>query len=755
MAADVSSHHGDTEALVTDMHNLNHVTDASLAVMLQRARKLRQIRHTLAVVARLRPILELTSKMKINLLLKNYDTLAIEYTRLKHQSAKLVSLAPPLKRIVLAGHNIAATANTELLQKLEDMTASVTNQKHTISVLTELGLAEKPILICITKQLEYLERKLSLDENDASQNVASPSLPINSENIINECVAGVARFHNGLWDFICELFKTPAAGNMAISGKAVTSFEAERVQQKAWIILSKCVELLERHTLSPSAKSLKLLSEVFRQLRSLRKCPNANTLNANLIQLNESFCIKFRMAVVLEFLKQECLSAQSGLLTEYFEPIVTVLPSFSSVDSIAASIAYNHSLVMSTDPQTKVQRLILEVQQAFDATKNTSRISSESKILLHRPQVFTTCATDILRKWEGIWKNVGHVLLNVLNTTDCTSTVVSGSTDPDAQFRSQVIQHLEKHLREMLSEFLEKLVAAFVAEITSLAHGQRDTCDENTHIRSEARACILLAIVANCIEFREKCLRTVDGWVMQLKYGNFGEDAYKSLLQHGRAATSTTQALSNLVQSVESKCMDLYSSSHIALLKKSLQCGAAEEPFQPCSSRYHSLTNRTGSVGISASLVMQTSASNPVHSTVMPSDPRQYVFNVLLQLITLRSDVETSVGAYPQCWDYIQIVTDPLVAALAEFLKTSARELKISNILNRNEWILYHLIVEVRFFQLALSDLMMEGTRVQLEEIERQLVANTAGNEATITKHDPLLNQLKHQTKLYLLALQH
>ncbi|CEG47206.1 Sec5 subunit of exocyst complex [Plasmopara halstedii] len=762
LAADISLHHQDTKALITDTHNLHRVTDASLTVMLQRARKMRQIRHTLVVLTRMRPILELTSKMKVNLLLQDYDTLALEYTRLKHQSAKLASLALPLKRVVTAGHDIAATANTELLQKFEDMTATAADQKHTINVLTALGLVKKPILICITKQFEYLERKLAeIEAEDTSQCMAlTHHLSSYCENIINECVAGLARFYNGLWSFICELLRSPT-GEMAVISNNITSFEAESVQQKAWNILSRYTELLERYILPPSAKRLKLLSEVFRQIRSLCECPNAAMLNANIKQLSKTFCTKFRTTVVLDFLKQECQSAQSGLLAEYFEPIVMVLPSYSSEMSIAAPNAISHNPLMVTGSRTKVQRLVLEAQQASSAIKNASRISSESKILLHQPLVFKTFAADILQRWESIWKNIGHVLLDVLDitkqTSSCTDKLVtiakSEDLDVDVQFRSEVFHALEEHLREMLSEFLEKVVASFLAEVTLSDQDGNYTHSTANGAQIGAQACILLVIVANCIEFREKCLRIVDGWVAQLKHGNFDEDAGKSLSKYGRAATFGTRALFNVVLSVETKCMDIYSSSHVTPLKKILQTGAAEEPLQSHNSgRHSSHTSRTGSLGMSTLSTVQSSGSNPMHTTAIPSDPRQYVFNVLLQLITLRSEIEMSIGCYPQCWDYIRTVTDPLVAALAEFLQASALSLQGPGNL---EWTLCQLIVEVRFFQSALSDFLTEGTKAQMKETEKLLMQLEAGSEATKRSNDILFNQIKHQTKLYLLALQH
>ncbi|KAE8911149.1 hypothetical protein PF005_g9090 [Phytophthora fragariae] len=770
LAVDVSAHQQETEALVGDMQNLSRVADASLAVMLQRAREQRRIRHTLAVLARLRPILELTSKMKASLRVQDYDTLAVDYARLKYQSGKIANLAAPLKRVVIAGHEIAATANAELLKRLEDMSASVADQKRAIDVLTALGLVEKPILTCLTKQFEYLERKLTeIDAQEAGR--------ITNEEVMKECVAIAGRFRNGLWGFICELFKTPA-NSAAVTSNAITSVEAERVQQQAWGILSKCAGLLEQHASPPSALRLKLLTEAFRQLRSLKKCPNAATLNTNIEQLNESFCGEFRMSVTLGYLDKVCQSARSELLAEYFESVVTVLPSLSSEIALGA---HNSSaltpVVMSTAPRTKVQRVIMEARQAFDVIRNASTISSESKILLHRPLVFTTCATDILQCWEGIWKDVGQVLLDVLDIADRTDNNKSGGTsspaspdtDLDFHFRTQLVQALEKLLRDMLSEFLDKVVAAFVAEITPPVPVEALTATVANDNQSGARVCILLAIVANCVELREKCLRIVDGWVAQLKYGDIDEDAYKSMLEHGRAATSGTRALSNLVQNVEIKCMDIYSSTHAEPLQQILRAGAAEEPFQSHNSgssggggsRHSSRTNRSGSLGLPTPVALQAAASNPVSSVSTPSDPRQYVFNVLLQLITVRSEVEMCVGDYPQCWDYIRSVTDPLTAALAEFLQRSVRGLdnaagaSTSSTSTIDEWKRNHLLVEARFFQLALSDLMAESTKSQIEAVEKQLAqAKSAAEQATSAGHVTLLNQMKHQTKLYLLALQ-
>lgn len=554
-------------------------------------------------------------------------------------------------------------------------------QKRAIDVLTALGLVEKPILTCLTKQFEYLERKLAeIDTQEDGQ--------ITSEDVMKECVAIAARFRSGLWGFICELFKTPA-GSAAATSNAITSVEAERVQQQAWSILSKCAGLLEQHASPPSALRLKLLTEAFHQLRCLRKCPNAATLNINIEQLNEIFCDKFRTAVTLGYLDKVCQSARSELLAEYFEPVVMVLPSLSSEIALGTPSSSALTPVMSTAPRTKVQRVIMEARQAFDVIRNASTISSESKVLLHRPLVFTTCATDVLQRWNGIWKDVGQVLLDVLDIADRTNnkgttTPASPDTDVDFHFRTQLVQALEKHLRDMLSEFLDKVVAAFVAEINPPVPVEASTAAMTTNNnQSGARVCILLAIVANCVDLREKCIRIVDGWVAQLKYGDIDEDAYKSMLEHGRAATSGTRALSNLVQNVETKCMDIYSSTHAEPLQRILRAGAAEESFQAHSSgssggggsRHSSRTNRSGSVGLSTPAALQVTASSPVSSVSMPSDPRQYVFNVLLQLITLRSEVEMSVGDYPQCWDYIRSVTDPLTAALAEFLQSSVRGL--------------------------------------------------------------------------------
>ncbi|RLN06016.1 hypothetical protein BBJ28_00004487 [Nothophytophthora sp. Chile5] len=766
LATDVSAHHRDTEALVGDMQSMRRVADASLAVMLQRAREQRRIRHTLAVLARLRPILELTARMKASLRLKDYDALAADYARVKHQSSKTGNLAVPLKRVVAAAHEIAATANAELLQRLEDMSASVTDQKRAIDVLTALGLVEKPILTCLTKQFEYLERKLA--ELDTQGQGSSDSAV---QEVMKECVAIVGRFRSGLWGFICELFKTPA-GSSAATSNAITSVEAERVQHQAWTIMSSCVALLQRHASPPSASRLKLLNEAFRQLRCLNKCPNAATLNANIVQLNETFCETFRTTITLTYLEQVCTSARTQLIAEYFEPVVTGLPSFSSELSVrnpSVPAISPAPVLLSPDSRTKAGRVIAEARQAFDSIWNASMISSESKVHLHRPLVFTSCATDVLQRWKAIWMDVGHVLLDVLDIggapnngtggrRSSSNNVASKSVGDDFQLRQQLVLALESHLRDMLSEFLDKLLAAFVVEIALQVPGSASGPDATRDTHSGARVCVLLAIVANCVELRENCLRKVDGWMTQLKSGDIDEDAYSNTLDHGgRAGSSSTRALCDLVQSMETKCMDIYSATHSEPLQRILRAGAAEEPLQPHSnsgSRHSSRTSRSSSVSPSSPMSLQ-SPSGLATPVPTPTDPRQYVFNVLLQLITLRSEVETSVGGFPQCWDYVRSVTDPLTAALAEFLQNSVRDLdRAVGTSPLEEWTRSHLLVEARFFLLALRDLMAESTKTQFTAAEKQLKDGGGEASTAAAAHVTLLNQMKHQTKLYLLALQ-
>lgn len=49
---------------------------------------------------------------------------------------------------------------------------------------------------------------------------------------------------------------------------------------------------------------------------------------------------------------------------------------------------------------------------------------------------------------------------------------------------------------------------------------------------------------------------------------------------------------------------------------------------------------------------------------------------------------------------------------------------------------------------------MAESTKSQIEAVEKQLAQAKSTEQATSAGHATLLNQMKHQTKLYLLALQ-
>lgn len=123
---DIRTHERDNQALVDDMKALRQVTDSTLSVMLQRAKEQRRIRNTLSVLSRLRPVLDITTKMKESLQNKDYDKLAEDYCRLKYHSHK--SSLSLLQRVFAAAHEIAATANTELLNHFDDFSLSVQDQ---------------------------------------------------------------------------------------------------------------------------------------------------------------------------------------------------------------------------------------------------------------------------------------------------------------------------------------------------------------------------------------------------------------------------------------------------------------------------------------------------------------------------------------------------------------------------------------------------------------------------------------------------
>lgn len=553
--------------------------------------------------------------------------------------------------------------------------------------MNALGFVEKPTLMCLGKQFEYLERKLAAlsDQRDAAA-------------VVKDCASVIYRFRSGLWSFICEVFKTPTGSTMSTSqatgSGGVTSSEAESIQEKAWHILSTCALLIEKNSSPPTVHVLKHLNESFRQLNSLKKCPNASALNTNIAQLKDSFCDKFRLKIVLQFLQQACEASRDSIMQEYFDPIVTNIPSFATESSIDLSLgsddrglslaslsasAYATS-ESSGMPVTKVGHLVAEATEVFDEIRNTSMVSSESKIDLHRASVLTSCAVDVMRGWEAIWRQVGPILLEMLDGGDSTPVAGGSSADP-SPFRNVVIKTFKTHIYDMLSLFLEKLLRSFVTEISPPT--TMGSVAGSTRNRDGAGACVLFAIVANCVELREKCITNVEQWISQL--------------HAGLMSTNEAKELKQLVLETETKCVEMYVSMHTGPLFQVLRSGAAEEAQQSRnattpSSRTASRTNsRTGSfnsaefASCSAASGTPTSASiAAAASTSVPNDGRQYVFNVLLQLITLRSEIETSLGNYPQCPEYVRKVSFQLTGVLGRFLEDSVRDLEASS--DPSEW---------------------------------------------------------------------
>lgn len=547
-------------------------------------------------------------------------------------------------------------------------------QKRAIGVLSTLGLVEKPELTCLTKQFDFLERRLGELEEEKHANAVT---------MINACGEIIYRFRTGLWSLICDLFKTPAGSTAkTLKGHAsITSSDAETIQLQAWNIVSKCARILERYAHPPTAQILKTLNEVFRHIQSLKKCPNAATLNANIAKLNTSFCEEFRVKVVLEFLKETCAIASTQLMKEYFDSIVTSIPSlpaesFLSIGENDITSGLPILTQESSSTAAKVGKLVVEARDAFDGIWNSSMVSSEVKVQLSRPPLFTRCCDDIIHQWDLIWQRVGEIIMDTIESdTDKSSHDATKSNETG--IRSVIVRALAETLHEMLSSMLNRLFDAFMAVVTpptKLAASSRSSNDG-------ARVCILFAIVSNCVELRQRCLSRVGQWFSAIDGGNDVQS---------RAAV---QSMHQLVKEMETKCIKTYVTLHSEPLMHIVRAGASEEPQQNragSSSSQSRTASRTASLSVSSRTNSSAGFELPLSPTaggiaagslgsgsspLIPNDPRQYVFNVLLQLIALRGEVEIGLGVYPDVAKYVQAVSHPLTANLAQFLDESTREL--------------------------------------------------------------------------------
>ncbi|TMW56704.1 hypothetical protein Poli38472_006714 [Pythium oligandrum] len=734
LSDDIRTHQKESDQLVTDMKTLKQVTDSTLSVMLQRAKEQRRIRNTLAVLIRFRPIFEITTKMKESLQSKDYEKLAEDYCRLKfhHSKTHIAALQP----VLAAAHEVARKANTELLQHFDDTSLSVKDQKRAITVLEVLGLVEKPIVTCLRKQFDYLEKRLA-------------ALPPDGQpaKVISDCGAVIYRFRSGLWGFICDVFKPVAGG--AAAATVITSAEAEVIQQKAWGILARAVELIEKNSSPPTAALLKQLNESFREILSLKNCANATLLNDNITQLKSSFCEKFRIKIVLQFIQQTCTKHRESLMTEYFEAVVRI-PSMTSESSVDLTTTGMDETAPSSNGEDtiKVTRLISEACNVFDEISNTSMVSSESKVHIYRASVLTACATDVMKRCENIWNQLGQVLMEMAEGTDL---IESSNMDTKA-FRSVLVGEFNHQLHSIVSMFFNTLLDKFRAAVlppTTMA-----SVSGSARNRAGPGVCVLFAIVSNCIQLREKHLGTVEQWVRQL---------------NGGANASNSSEIHQLLVGIESKCVETYVAMHSEPLLRVLNAGSTEEAQQTRAFAAPPSTSASASRTDSLRLDSRTGSSTALFNIVppptptaiaaaasvgnsIPQDCRQYVFNVLLQLITLRSEVESSLGQHPvQCLEYMQSVSFQLTAILGRYLHESFTKLEVAT--EPSEWQRIHLLVEARFFLFALRDLLSEDTKIQLIAVEKTLEKTKPGEKVAMAQLQ-LLSQLKHQTKLYLLALQ-
>ncbi|DAZ98212.1 TPA: hypothetical protein N0F65_005344 [Lagenidium giganteum] len=746
LAEDIRLHQQDNEQVVTDMKNLKQVTDTTLSVMLKRAKEQRRIRNTLAVLARFRPIFEITTKMQESRQRKHYEKLAEDYVRLKFHSTK--SNISALQQVFAAAHEIALATNAELLAYFDDVSLSVTDQKRALSVLQSLGFVEKPTFTCLQKQFAFLEAQLA---------ALQPTPSGGATQVVNECVAIIYRFRSGLWGFVCDLFKAPASaganGPKDNNSTSMTSTDAQLVQDKAWHILSTCTQLIQQHA-TPTAAVLKTLNETFRQLQSLKKCPNAVALNENIAKLQEEFCGHFRWRIVLEFMTHETAACGQKLTAEYFDPVTVIAPSVdagSTIDMLADEGNGAAAASMTAAPQVqsgapKWKRLLQQATETFEQARNTSVITSESKIHLHRAQVLTCCANDVQRRWEALWMQVSPVLLEMaVGATETVEYQGSATT-----FREALVKAFRDQLHDMLRAFLQQMLDAFVQHITPTAAVDSTLAPSSSEVSRGVTAAVVFVLVSNCVELRERALPRVDDW-------------FQALSDIKSKALNNSAQLRDVLITVEEQCLTVYVQAHQAPLQRMLRLADVEEAMYRTISNNQaavasrSADSRTDSRTLSGALPLSpTSASIPsapsVSASSVPIDARHYLFNVLLLLVTMRSEVDLCLGSSSCGSEYVHKISCQLTAVVAKFLEDAVAQLP-STADAQSEWRRIHLLVEVRFFLFGLPAHMTDNAKISLVALEKTLQQWKFSDKASAALVT-LLAQIKHQTKLYLLCLQ-
>lgn len=460
----IHSHSDDFGHFVKAAETLTDITDSSLALMVQRAKEQRKLKNALHVLSRFRPILELTSQLKQSLQQAKYDPFVEAYQRLQFHALK--SKQSVFQNVFKAVHAIAKQANDAILLQFETRILSVDQQEKVLRVIETLQLTSKPKLICLTKQLDYLENTFTRTPFTCRRVAVEASCMI------------VAQLRTCLWGLIHQLFEKETVFKGV--GDSITSLEAESVQERVWTLVDRALTSIRQNAFPTSDFIVEAVGECFCHLEALTKLPEATSMNERIQTAIQTFYSEFRHPFVVAFVSESIERQREELFLKYFSVSLKTLPSECHArDGI---------------PQTLTKSQLFFIQRNRFLRSVRASVRDEDDLMRLR----LSCG-DVIETWNCAWESVAlavNVLLRVKTNNDTDRLMgFERENGGGSALEHILINTLQVGLTSLTIDFLRCFLERLRVCING-TDGRKDTAATDSSI--------LLLFIAYCAQIREK-----------------------------------------------------------------------------------------------------------------------------------------------------------------------------------------------------------------------------------------------------------
>nr|CCA16098.1 conserved hypothetical protein [Albugo laibachii Nc14] len=615
-------HFDDLESFSKAAESLTSITNSSLKRMLQRVKEQRKLKNAIYVLGRFRPILEMTLQLKQSLHEAKFDQFVEEYKRLQFHAVK--SNKSVFQQVFQAANAIAQQANDAILLQLDRNVVSVDQQKLALRVLEALHITPKVKLTCLQKQLECLERELTLVHPD-------------SQSKVEAFCSILAQLRTRLWGLIHEIF-----GEKTFLRDSITSAEAEGVQERIYTLVSSALESIREHAVPANASIVEALGKCFGHLEALTRLPESTSINMRMEMAIQSFCTDFRYPFVVQFASESIQREREDLFLKYFSSSLKVLP---------LEMECTQTLMRNKIFLKKAYRFLASVRACV-------RDEGDFQKTLH------LCCSDVAETWKSVWGSVSLAM----------NALLRGPTTSDVDRRMSYVREKScgialEHLLINIQAALTSLTIDFLREILKRLWPSEEAMDGGRY-GDAADPSILLFFIAICAELCEKWTKVWESECNKLRLC---------------VTVSHTNELEDALMALEQENLAVFVRYYVSEMKAVLQNARMEQEIAECTGSRSKMSALEAVVPVECRhyvfhvLLLIITVKNTVDKCMDGSSQcdvcTQTVFYQITEQLVLFLEKETGEAVGASEWLQIQVLVESrfYLSALSKLMSQNTR----------------------------------------------------------------------------------